>query len=501
MKRIASLIIALAMICILPTHVAWAKANSATVTIPSFKISVNDQNIDSRKLKYPMIEYKGVTYFPLTWQWCRSLGLVSGYTEKDGLYLANYIGESQESLDPGGHQAYGTKYSAAITAYPIFINGKKIDNSKEAYPLLNFRNVIYFPLTYRFVVGEFGWNESFSKSDGYKLYTAGSAPELSPGAHYSNVNCYTLQNYQDYAIMEKMTEERSISTTPDASGSYSDKYVGRNFTYYKLDYASDKLTQIASKETSDIPYESGAIKGEDVSALFGSSESILNYQKGKLLDLSADAGKGNTIDTLYATKHSMNGMEVYLLQVCFTQGNTSIPAPYTPSKYYAFLDKGDGVMHPVKSWPSDQRLSAVYPFGTKGFYLCSDSRIQGCARYNNGRGWITIVNDDLTEKSLNGRWKDWNSLKAVGMDRTGNLYLLNTSFTNYDKFDPAPGVVNPVIDGYYRLDSNGTLMKVYPFVQGDQVYVTPSGEIYIDIGWMTGTLHLQAGNSKAIIID
>jgi hypothetical protein len=494
MKRITSLIIALAMICIciLPAHVAWANTNSVIVTIPTFKVSVNDQSIDSRKLKYPLVEYKGITYFPLTWQWCRELGLVSGYTQKDGLYLANYTAESQETLDSGGQQAFGAKYSAAIAGYPIYINGKQIDNSKEAYPLLNFRSITYFPLTYRFVVGEFGWDQSFNKSAGYKLYTVGSAIEPSPGTHYSDVNCCTFQSYQEYAIMEKVTEERSISTTADENGSYTDSYVGRTFTYYKLDYARDKLTQIASKETSDTPYDSGAIKGEDVSALFGSSGSILNYQGSKLLDLSADAGVGNSIDTLYAAKHSLNDREVYLLQVYFTQGDTSVPAPYTPCKFYAFIDKGDGILHPVKDWPTDQRLSAVYPFGANGVYLSSDSRIQGCARYSNSRGWISIVNDDLTETVLNDRWKDWNSLKAVGMDRTGNLYLLNTSFTDCDKFGVI-GTVNPVNDGYYRLDLNGNTTKIYPYVQADQTYVTPSGEIYIDISGTNETLHLQTG--------
>ena len=252
--------------------------------------------------------------------------------------------------------------------------------------------------------------------------------------------------------------------------------------------------QINSNETTDTPYDSGAIKSENGSALFTSNGNILNYKESKLLDLTADAGSGNSIDTFYAARYSVNGMNVYLLTVFFTQGDTQVPPPYTPFKFYAFTDQGDGALHPVKSWPSDQVFSAVYPFGTKGFYLCSSGRSAGCARWNNNRGWICMVQADLSETTLNGRWKDWNSLSAVGMDQAGDLYLLNTLFSDFDNFAPGTiGAVNPVNDGYYRLDPNGNLTKIYPFVQADQTYVTSSGGIYIDTSWMDGTLHLQTG--------
>ena len=43
------------------------------------------------------------------------------------------------------------KYTASVAAYNIVVNGKKIQNSKEQYPLLQFRDVTYFPLTWRTV--------------------------------------------------------------------------------------------------------------------------------------------------------------------------------------------------------------------------------------------------------------------------------------------------------------------------------------------------------------
>lgn len=492
-KRIFPLMLAMAVIFSLLTQNVSAANSSVSVAIPSFKVTINDQAVDSTRLQYPLIVYKNITYFPLTWQWCRELGLVSGYTKADGLYIANHIGESQETLDNGGRQKAGSRYSAAIADYPIYINGRRINNSKEEYALLNFRSITYFPLTWRFVTGEFGWDQTWSNKSGYKLCTYGTATEPLPGSNYYTESLYKKESYRDYAVLEKTKEERSISAEADTYG--RDSYVGRTLTTYKLDYATDKLTEIPSAETADTPYLSGALREEDTSESFSGNGAVLCYRGNTLLDLSEDAGKGNSIDTVYAAKYSANGLTVYRTTVYFTQGDVSVPAPYTPCAYYAWIDKGDGALRRVESWPEDQVLSSVYPFGTNGVYLCSNSRISGSHRLHNGRSWVCSVDTNLSETTLNGRWKDWNSLNAIGMDETGNLYLLNTSFSD-DKVvfdDLIHGDVNPVRDGYYRLGTDGTLTKIYPYVRADEIFVTPSGEIYIDMMRMNVFMHLQTG--------
>lgn len=413
--------------------------------------------------------------------------MVSGYTEEDGLYVANYYSEQTEtSLDAGGYQPAGSRHTAVIPSYPIYINGQRIDNSREAYPLLNFRGITYFPLTWRFVVDEFGWDETWSDETGYFLCTWGRAAQYPSGTHYYGVSFYALETYRDYAILEKMSEERVIEGE-------SDNYVGRKETYYKLNYAGDTLTEIASKETADTPHASGAVSGESVDALFSSSGSVLYYQGNELLDLTEDAGAGNAIAGVYGMRHSVNGMSVYTLSALFTQGETAAPPPYTSRKYYAFADSGDGVLHRVASWPTDQVLSAVYPRGADGVYLCSTGRIFGSSRWNNSRGWITAVGADLSETALNGRWADWNSLRAVGMDDAGNLYLLNTWFPDYDTAMWNKGEVSPVNDGYFRLGVDGSLTKVHPFVDSDEIFVTPSGGIYIHLRQINALAHLQTG--------
>lgn len=378
-----------------------------------------------------------------------------------------------------------------IPSFEITINDKAVDSTRMQYPLIVYNGITYFPLTWRFVVDELGWDQSWNSASGFKLSTSGKVTEYSPGDHYHTPSVYTLENYRDYAIIEKVIEERFISAKPDEYGNYSDNYEGRSFSYYKLNYATNTLTEIPSQETTDAPYHSGAIQGVKADESFSSNNHVLYFKGSQLLDLSEDAGAGNTIDKFYATKHLVNGMTVYLTSVTFTQDGTSVPAPYTPHKYYSFIDKGDGILHPIDSWPKDQILSAVYPYKNDGIYLSSTGRIFGNSRYNNGRGWVCIIHSNLSVTTLNEQWENWNSVEALGTDDKGNLYLLNTWFPNFDLMNVGKDIVSPINDGFFRLDTDGNLTKIHPFVHTDQVFVTPSGQIYGHANWMKALLHLQ----------
>lgn len=43
------------------------QSGSVSVTLPSYKISVNGAQINNKEGKYPIFNYNGITYFPLTW--------------------------------------------------------------------------------------------------------------------------------------------------------------------------------------------------------------------------------------------------------------------------------------------------------------------------------------------------------------------------------------------------------------------------------------------------
>lgn len=155
-------------------------AKSATVTIPGFPVTVNGKTMESTYNQYPLLLYKGITYFPMTYDYAGFLGVKANWYEKSHSYdnkgvLFVGVAENRTSelkITPA-KTPNKKSYTATIAGYGIALNttnpSKYLDNLKEEYPILNFRDVTYFPLTWRFAVEEFGWEYSFDKQNGLRI--------------------------------------------------------------------------------------------------------------------------------------------------------------------------------------------------------------------------------------------------------------------------------------------------------------------------------------------
>lgn len=170
-KRVIGILVmifTLITVSLIPVNAA-NESTKVTVTLPTFKVDLNSVSMDNRYSKYPLIVYKDITYFPMTYNDCRFLGLESKWNgNQDGLLI--------DATDiTAAYSPYKTKeinlssYKATIPNFPIKINGKLIDNSKEKYPLLTFRDITYFPITWRFAADELGWDYSFDSINGLAI--------------------------------------------------------------------------------------------------------------------------------------------------------------------------------------------------------------------------------------------------------------------------------------------------------------------------------------------
>jgi hypothetical protein len=178
-------------------YIAWssnvaAATQTITVSIPQFNVTLNGIEYNAQESRveyngmvyysrqenqqtfrdeqYPLLVYRGITYFPMTYFKCRLLNLNSSWTHESGLTIN--VGDSTRWND-FEFETRDTKnrdsYTANIAAGPIVVNGRNIDNANEPYPLLLFRDVTYFPLTWRFAVEEFGWDYKFNEKDGLTI--------------------------------------------------------------------------------------------------------------------------------------------------------------------------------------------------------------------------------------------------------------------------------------------------------------------------------------------
>ncbi|MCH4888889.1 hypothetical protein EZV73_14935 [Acidaminobacter sp. JC074] len=147
---------------------AYAEEN-VDVVIPEFNVLLNGGEYNSIEAQYPLINYNGITYFPMTWNLGQSLGLNTSYTSESGLTIN--LGQSNGSLNylKGGSNLINQTYKAQLPAYNITVNGESIDNSSEEYPILSFRSVTYFPLTWRFAVEKFNWDYAFTPDSGLDI--------------------------------------------------------------------------------------------------------------------------------------------------------------------------------------------------------------------------------------------------------------------------------------------------------------------------------------------
>ena len=158
------IIIAAILIVVLSTNVF---AYNANVTLPTFDVRVNGVEIDNENREFPLIVYKDITYFPMTFYDSRFLGLETKWDESTGLKINK--SETKQGYVDYNSLTNKSRYTAITPYFNVEVNGKLIDNSKEEYPLLLFRNVTYFPLTWRFAVDEFGWDYNFNQENGLEI--------------------------------------------------------------------------------------------------------------------------------------------------------------------------------------------------------------------------------------------------------------------------------------------------------------------------------------------
>ena len=144
----------------------WDNTGRKKVSVPDYPFLINGTQIDFKNSEYPVISYNDITYFPMTWHYCRMLGVTTDWSMEKGLSITKETAVAEPIEYAKANNTDENNLYAVIPEYDIFVNGKKIDNQSEEYPVLNFRNVTYFPLTWDFVINELGWNYNFDPQSG-----------------------------------------------------------------------------------------------------------------------------------------------------------------------------------------------------------------------------------------------------------------------------------------------------------------------------------------------
>ncbi len=144
-----------------------------------FEVVINEQKI-SNEDEYPLLFYKDVVYLPTTYNMNTFVGL------RVEFYPHYKIAEKKVgSIFVGLDKITTNNY----VSYPVNENGKKatiqenvivvnhwdrihdIKNLEREYPVINFNNVLYVPLSYDIVVKDLDWKLKFSQENGLEVET------------------------------------------------------------------------------------------------------------------------------------------------------------------------------------------------------------------------------------------------------------------------------------------------------------------------------------------
>ena len=127
----------------------YAFASTLQVNYPSHGIEVNDSAVvessENRKRVYPYLEYRGITYFPMTWH---DAGRLNYYPAWDGDRLDLKSRDYLQEYDVMETEPFEENHVlVSPAAYDIYVNGEKLVLS-STYPPFSYRDITYIPMTW-----------------------------------------------------------------------------------------------------------------------------------------------------------------------------------------------------------------------------------------------------------------------------------------------------------------------------------------------------------------
>ncbi len=434
-------------------------AAAETVTIPDYPCIIDYQDVYYQDSRYPLLSYKNVTYFPMTYEYCQALNLSSVWVEGEGLYIVYFPSYGELPIYPTTQNA---RYQTAeIADYPIYINGKRVNNATEEYPLLNFRNVTYFPMTWKYAREEFNWETNW---DG-QTFTLYSSPTNGSGTYATvydvgETDAKVHKLFTKLVLLDADTESYTIENTE---------------AYYSFDYATGELTEIPfSQDGYDNYYNwleaQSAAQERDFSIVDGK----IVCEGQALAEIQAlKDGSATEADLYgYANAYTYDGIEIYHFTVYTAK---EVPAPYTPRESYAYVKK-DGqfifieenafIRNAAQGNDGKIYVNVEFDSGWKGHYIPAEQ--------------LYCLEKDGTVTKINERYPDYNSMKILGAVN-GTLYLKCEWFSDYS-IGNFTYRISPYQDGYFTFDGTN-LKKIAPYVYTDSDFLTPAGHIYGVIQW------------------
>ncbi|WP_157276644.1 YHYH domain-containing protein [Paenibacillus sp. Soil766] len=144
--------------------------NRLKAVLPTYKIKVNGTDINNLYAEYPVLSYKDITYFPMTWAYTQALGLDTNWSNEAGFSIRKSDNKvAALSQKTASYNSPLSEYIIDLPTFNIFINDTWLDNYKEDYPVIIYKDITYFPMTWKFAVEELGLTVNYDSTNGFSI--------------------------------------------------------------------------------------------------------------------------------------------------------------------------------------------------------------------------------------------------------------------------------------------------------------------------------------------
>ena len=446
MKKFITALFALALMSV--------PAFAFEAAVPDFDVYIDGNKIEYKETKYPLLTYKDITYFPMTYHYVHMLGLTSSWT--DGAFYLSYcpIANGQvHDVDKNGQPAEEEwapavdSLEAQIAQYPIYINGKLLDNSKEEYPVLSARDITYFPLTWRFATQEFGhltnWDGSLSIAGNDK-----KGSYIGPGSSFD----YIEGDKAWFSVGKSgVTFGENGQVTWSGSTDTAESYVFDAVTETVTPYGGERMYNNYGTAVG----EKDGLRIEGNYAMYGDAvlEDMTDY-------LAADAAGENLGVSFYGNLYDLGGGYSYLSTSAVHASKFPAPHRYRRSRDYIVHD---GAASPIMVFPPESSTGdAQYKTSEliNGVpWLCLQVEPDAVPGWTNSDPWYYLYTTNPEGNLVQIGDADHGSLELIGQI-DGKPVIKATWLSEFAD-------VSAVNDGYFVIDPEIGMTKIYPYVYSD----------------------------------
>jgi hypothetical protein len=144
--------------------------NRLKAALPNYKIKINGTEVNNAYAEYPVLSYKDITYFPMTWTYTQALGLDVNWSVDTGYSIRKSDNKgSNFTQEKSQYNSPFSDYIIDLPTFNIFVNDAWLDNNKEDYPIIVYKDITYFPMTWKFAVDELGLTINYDSSTGFSI--------------------------------------------------------------------------------------------------------------------------------------------------------------------------------------------------------------------------------------------------------------------------------------------------------------------------------------------